>query len=119
MMKNACPGFYITEMNITLAWYHDFLGFECTFRVQGEKEPPYAIVSRDRVSIHLSLDRDGNSARRGFCYIQTDDVESLYEEFEEAGVIMVRPLEESSYGMKDFVIKDYEDNLISFGESVD
>ena len=118
-MKRVCPGFYITEMSITLAWYRDFLGFECTFQVEGEREPPYAIVSRDEISIHLSLDRDGISARRGFCYIEADDVERLYKEFGDAGVIVARPLEESSYGMKDFVIKDYEGNLLSFGESVD
>ena len=115
-MINASPGFYVRDMATNLEWYKDFLGFECTFRVPGENPPPYAIVSHDDVSIHLSVDSIGNRFGNGFCYIDTHNIETLYRKYVDTGVIFIRHLESSSYGMRDFEIKDYEGNRIGFGE---
>ncbi|OUS29196.1 hypothetical protein A9Q99_08765 [Gammaproteobacteria bacterium 45_16_T64] len=115
-MSRACPGLNVSDMNTTLQWYKDFLGFECTFKVPNESVPPYAIVSKGDVSIHLSLDKSGSLAGTGFCYIETDDIDTVFQELDDAGVIFTRGLEDSSYGMRDFVFKDYEGNSISFGQ---
>ncbi len=118
-MNRACPGLNIVDMNTSIQWYQDFLGYECTFRVPtSEAMSPYAIVSKNNICIHLLLDTEGSLAGTGFCYIETDDVTGLYEELLNNGVIFVRDIEDSSYGMKDFVIKDYEGNKISFGSKI-
>lgn len=114
-MNRSHPGFHISDMNSSIAWYKDFLKFECTFSVPNEDSPPYAIVSRDGVSIHLAHDKSGTKSGRNFCYIETDDIDNLYKELDKAGVVFVRRIEDSSYGMRDFVIKDCEGNEISFG----
>jgi len=111
----ASPGFYVADMLTSIQWYEDYLGFKCTYKVPSESIPPYAIVTRDGVSIHLSLDRSASKIGTGFCYIETNHIDDIYTEFQEAGVIFLRTIEESSYGMRDFVIKDNEGNEISFG----
>ncbi|MEE8059588.1 MAG: VOC family protein [Pseudomonadales bacterium] len=115
-MSRACPGLNITDMNTTIEWYQDFLGFKCTFKVPNEAIPPYAIVSKNEVSIHLSLDLTDSLSGTGFCYIETENIDILYKQLVDAGVIFIREIEDSSYGMRDFVVKDYEGNKISFGE---
>ncbi len=115
-MNRTCPGFNIADMNTSIEWYRDFLGYECTFKVSDEEIPPYAIVSKDDISIHLSLDQSGLLVGTSFCYIETDNIDELYRQLDTAGVIFIRHIENSSYGMRDFVIKDYEGNQISFGE---
>jgi len=117
-MSKACPGFNIADMNTSIEWYQHFLGYECTFKVSDESEPPYAIVSKGDVSIHLSKDNTGSLMGTNFCYIESEDIDKLYRELEESGVIFVRPIENSAYGMRDFVIKDYEGNQISFGQEM-
>jgi uncharacterized glyoxalase superfamily protein PhnB len=115
-MNRTYPGFYVVDINTSIAWYKDFLGYECTFKVRDEDITPYAIVSKGDISIHLAHDPTGTHIGAGFCYIETDDVVSIYDELNGAGVIFVREIEDSAYGMRDFVIKDYEGNKISFGE---
>ena len=115
-MSRACPGLNITDMNITIEWYQDFLGFECTFRAPNKVAPPYAIMTKNDISIHLSLDSTGSLSGTGFCYIETDNIDALYKQLDDAGVIFIREIEDSSYGMRDFVVKDYEGNKIRFGE---
>jgi len=117
-MSRSCPGFNIADMNTTIEWYQDFLGYKCTFKVPNERVPPYAIVSNGDVSIHLSRDQTGSLAGTGFCYIEVKNVDELYSKLSKAGLIFVRDIEDSSYGMRDFVIKDYEGNQISFGENL-
>jgi len=116
-IMRASPGFNIVDMVTTIEWYEHFLGFECTFCVPGESIPPYAIVEKDNICIHLSFDRTNSLAGTGFCYIETENIDELYETLNEAGVIFVREIENSSYGMRDFVIKDYEGNKINFSMS--
>ena len=116
-MNKASPGFHVMDMAISIAWYKDFLNFACTYRLPREDPPHYAIVSADGVDIHLSLDRSRTRSGTGFCYIETKSINALYEKYDNAGVIFTRPMEISPSGMKDFEIKDYEGNRISFGEA--
>jgi uncharacterized glyoxalase superfamily protein PhnB len=48
-------------------------------------------------------------------YVVTDHVDELYARVEAAGGNIVRPLRDEDYGNRDFVMRDPEGNLWSFG----
>jgi uncharacterized glyoxalase superfamily protein PhnB len=118
MLKVAHPGLAVKDMHAALTFYEHKLGFRCTFKVHDDLHPeiPYAIVRRDEVELHLS--RSGDSAGRASCYIDVDDADALFEEFRRAGVEIQRAIEDSSYGMRDFNIKDLDGNVLGFGQPI-
>jgi catechol 2,3-dioxygenase-like lactoylglutathione lyase family enzyme len=118
MLKAAYPGLFVKDMRKALEFYEGKLGFQCTFKVDDELHPeiPYAIVKRDDVALHLSLDRGQGLAGKGFCYIDVDVIDGLAEEWKAAEVTFVRALEDSRYGMRDFVAADHDGNHLGFGQ---
>lgn len=51
----------------------------------------------------------------GVTYVVCDDVESLHARAIAAGATALRPLEDQSYGSRDFAVRDPEGNIWSFG----
>ena len=48
-------------------------------------------------------------------YVAVDDPDSLYERATAVGAEVVRELEDTGYGSRDFSVRDPEGNLGSFG----
>jgi predicted enzyme related to lactoylglutathione lyase len=106
-------------MRRSLSFFEGSLGFRCTFKVHDDLHPdiPYAIIERDQVEIHLQL-RDA-AAGGSSCYITVDDADSVWQEVQKAGVRVLRSIENSSYGMRDFNIADPDGNTIGFGQPIE
>jgi hypothetical protein len=67
----------------------------------------YAAVKRDAVEIHLWECQDKNIAENTGCRVAVSDIESLYAEYKQAGVIHPNgTLEEKPWGGKEFVAPD-------------
>ena len=49
------------------------------------------------------------------CYVVTTEPDALYERAVQAGAEVVRKLDDTDHGSRDFVVKDPEGNLWSFG----
>jgi uncharacterized glyoxalase superfamily protein PhnB len=49
-------------------------------------------------------------------YVVTDDPDALYERVLQRKADVVRPLEKTDYGSREFVVRDPEGNLWSFGD---
>lgn len=118
MLTQVSPTLHVTDMRRTLAFFEGSLGFRCTFKLHDEHHPeiPYAIVERDRVEIHLQL-REA-AAGSSSCYITVDDADAVWAEVQKAGVRVLRPIEDSNYGMRDFNIADPDGNNLGFGQSI-
>ncbi|MBO0853424.1 MAG: VOC family protein [Nocardia sp.] len=49
------------------------------------------------------------------CYVVTSDPDALYARVVDAGAEVIRPLEDTEYGSREFAVRDPEGNLWSFG----
>ncbi|MDY7086489.1 MAG: VOC family protein [Actinomycetota bacterium] len=49
------------------------------------------------------------------CYVVADDVDALHERATRAGAEVVKPLSDTDYGSREFIARDPEGNLWSFG----
>jgi uncharacterized glyoxalase superfamily protein PhnB len=57
----------------------------------------------------------GAHAGKGWMYLSTDDVDALHDRAVAAGAEIVRPLQDTDYGSREFSSRDPEGNHWSFG----
>ncbi|MEY2441084.1 MAG: hypothetical protein QOJ46_510 [bacterium] len=57
----------------------------------------------------------GKHAGEGWLYLSHDDVDALHDRAVAAGAEIVRPLQNTDYGSRDFTARDPEGNIWSFG----
>jgi uncharacterized glyoxalase superfamily protein PhnB len=123
MIVRIAPQFFSANMEDTLAYYADKLGFACEGR-WGDP-PDYAIVERDGHAIHfrftdcLVSNPDKYADELLDAYVGVDDADELYEEYRSRGVAFSRELGNMPYGMREFVVKDCDGRLLAFGADMD
>lgn len=108
---DAAPGFWVADLAAARTFY-EHLGF-----APGYSNDGYAVLERDAMSLHIRHDATGDRAGNGFCTIFVSDIGTVFAECTRAGVRIARPLEDSSYGLRDFVVNDLDGNEILFGEA--
>jgi len=114
MLSNGAPIFAITELSAAIHFYTHSLGF--TLFMQTTDPMPYAILGRDGIQVHLTV--DDSRRGKGAMYAVTDDVDALYEEFKANAVRIVEPPEDRVYGMRDMYFNDCCGNMIGFGQQL-
>lgn len=119
MLTAINPKLPMLNKAITKAYYIDQLGFE---NLGSSNYDEYLMVTKDQIEIHFfefkELDPKENY---GQVYIRTDDIEALYQSFIERN-ISIHPnglLETKPWGQKEFSLLDPNNNLITFGQSLD
>lgn len=112
MFRYVVPKFPAANVKASLEFYRSKLGFVELFNY-GD----YAAVKRDSVEIHLWECQDKNIAENTACRIAVDNIESLYKEYQQAGVIHPNgALQEKPWGGKEFVALDMDGNGLFFFE---
>jgi len=117
MLTEINPKLPMRNKSITKEYYLNNL----EFKELGDYED-YLIVGKDNIEIHFfkfkELDPKENY---GQVYIRTNNVDKLYKELLERN-ITIHPnahLETKSWGQREFALLDPDNNLITFGQSVD
>lgn len=122
-LRFAIPHLFVTDMARAIAYYTETLGFRLTLKYG---EPPFfAEVGRDLARFCLRhVDAglvDDEIRRKEDLFALTIGVENaaqvkaLYEEFSAAGAAFHQPIKRHPWGARDFVVRDPDGNLISFG----
>lgn len=121
-IRQIAPVFFSTDIPATLAYYNEKLGFEC---VGTWLDPPvYAIVARNDRAIHFrcaappTANPDKYSEELLDAYIFVEDADALYAEYAARGVEFTRPLGDTPWNCREFVIKDCDGRLLAFGADV-
>ncbi|GAB7191155.1 hypothetical protein NUM3379_18620 [Kineococcus sp. NUM-3379] len=106
--------------------FYTALGFEVTFQ---QKSPnPFAVVQRGDIELQFfGMRKYEPTESYSTCYVLTDDVDGLYEEFRAGlrtaygkipsrGVPRIGPLKDMSYGVRQFLMTDPGGNCIRVGQ---
>lgn len=121
---HIAPTLGVRDVKQAVEYYTSVLGFECPGGVFEGVAPGeggvYAIVRRGDIEIHLQIRRREVFAGKresieGDVYLFVPDVDALFEEFKAKGALIHRAPEDSSYGLRDFVIEDREGHRLAFG----
>jgi catechol 2,3-dioxygenase-like lactoylglutathione lyase family enzyme len=116
------PFFIVGNVDRTIAFYRDKLGFETRFQEPGS-DPFFAIIGRDGAQIFIKSDNAvsplPNSSRhpsmRWDAYVDTPDPDALAAEFAGDGAVFSAPLQDTHDGLRGFEIRDPDGYILFFG----
>jgi uncharacterized glyoxalase superfamily protein PhnB len=126
MLKKLTPNLMVEDVEKTIRFYGDVLGFETLTTVPGQDEIGFAIVSRDGVELMFQSRKSlsENVPALTGCqigasqtlYIEVSDIERLYSQLK-GQVKIVVDLHTTFYGTKEFYFRDINDYILSFSEA--
>ena len=116
------PFFIVSDVERTIAFYRDKLGFEVTFQ-QPEPNPFFAILLRDGAQLFVKaeggIDPVPNSQRhrhlRLDAFVYAPDPDALAAEFTQKGTTFSSPLKNTSDGLRGFEVTDPDGYVLFFG----
>ena len=116
------PFFIVSNVEETIAFYRDKLGFETRFR-EPDQNPFFAVIGRDGAQILVKSDKDvsplPNSKRHPFmrwdAYVNAPDPDALAAEFADHGTAFSEPLKDTHDGLRGFEICDPDGYVLFFG----
>jgi catechol 2,3-dioxygenase-like lactoylglutathione lyase family enzyme len=116
------PCFIVSDVDQTIAFYRDKLGFEMRLR-EPEKNPFFGIIGRDGAQIFIKSDRDvsplPNGKRHPFmrwdAFVYAADPDALAADFAAHGAAFSHPLEDTHDGLRGFEISDPDGYVLFFG----
>ena len=115
MLQQIHPKLPMRDKGLTKTYYQQ-LGFTIS-----ADYGDYLIIQKEAIEIHFfafaALDPLTNY---GQVYIRTNDIDHLYQSFQENEVIIHpnAPLAEKPWGQKEFSLLDPDHNLLTFGQSI-
>ena len=114
-MKPECSAtiFHISNVDLSIEYYTGVLGFIVDFRYRD-----LAGLEYDSILIYLS--GPGQDAKKtigqGSVYIFCDEVDQYFLDISARGALIEIAIDDRSYGMRDFAIKDPDGNFLTFGK---
>ena len=122
-LRSVSPFFIVRNFSESVNFYRDKLGFDVVNEVP-EEEPFFGLVQRGNISIILKMiapdvQPEPNHTRhkwaRWDAYIDTENPDSLFEEFKTSGVPIHSELCDTDDGLRAFEIRDINGYVICFG----
>jgi catechol 2,3-dioxygenase-like lactoylglutathione lyase family enzyme len=122
-LTSISPFFIVRDLDRSLSFYRDELGFDVTF-LAPDPAPFFAIVRRDQVQILLKVIDDStgplpNSERhpwaRWDAYVHVPDPDVLAAEFASRTVAFSVPVADTDDGLRGFELKDADGYVLFFG----
>ncbi len=119
MLTAINPKLPMRNRAITYDYYINELGFQ----VFGDHlVDSYLMVQKDSIQIHFFEFKDLNPLDNyGQVYIRTDDIDQLYQTFLQKK-FPIHPdggLEAKPWGQREFSLLDPDNNLLTFGQSIE
>jgi catechol 2,3-dioxygenase-like lactoylglutathione lyase family enzyme len=120
-ITGVSPFFIVRNLDASLTFYRDRLGFDITFRGP-DGDPFFGIVRRGRAMIMLKdvgIDPLPNFKRqpqaRWDAYVDVPDPDALAAEFSSRGVELSEPLKDTDDGLRGFELADVDGYVLFFG----
>jgi catechol 2,3-dioxygenase-like lactoylglutathione lyase family enzyme len=115
--ENAAIIFNVSDLASAVSYYVDVLGFKIAFRY-GE------FVGLEYGNVLIYLSGPGHvgikrAAGQGQLYIFCDEVDRYFQDISAKGALVIADLDDRAYGMRDFGIRDPDNNVLSFGKGLE
>jgi catechol 2,3-dioxygenase-like lactoylglutathione lyase family enzyme len=127
-LKKLTPNLMVEDVNRTIDFYRDVLGFEVQTTVPEEGQLDWAMLARDgvtlmfqrRASLAAEIPAFADAPVGGALtfYTEVNGVEALHAQLG-GRVEIVQDLHDTFYGTREFCFRDCNGYLISFSESLD
>ncbi len=116
------PFFIVSNVEQTIAFYRDRLGFETRF-LAPDQDSFFAIIGRDGAQIFIKTDKDvsplPNPQRHPYmawdAFVYAADPVALAADFAGRGAAFSKPLEDTHDGLRGFEICDPNGYVLFFG----
>ncbi len=109
----AAPTLAVKDVAASTAMFEK-LGFNTQFKA--DEPPAYAVLNHGEVEIHLQ--RSTETAGKSGCVLHVSAVDEWFAKAQSAGFAVKRAIEDSPYGMRDFVVADVDGNTLLIGEPI-
>jgi len=123
MIRQIAPQFFTTDLDATLTYYTETLGFEC---LGTWNDPPvYAIVARNGQRIHFRVADAPKPNPAKYedelldAGVFVDNVDVLHSEYASRGAVFTRALGDTPWDSREFVLKDCDGRLLAFGSATE
>jgi catechol 2,3-dioxygenase-like lactoylglutathione lyase family enzyme len=123
-LVTAEPQLYVRDIKVSCEFYSRALGFSVAF-IYGEP-PFYAQVSRDGARLNLRQVDDPvlDPMRRDreqllTASIALDDADTLFLEYQQAGVDFLETPRTAPWGARTFIVRDPDGNLLLFAGQIE
>ena len=116
------PFFIVSDVDQTVGFYCERLGFETTFR-EPDQNPFFAIVRRDGAQVFVKSDGEvtplpnpkRHPSMRWDAYVYAAEPDALAAEFAERGAAFSVPLKDTHDGLRGFEVTDPDGYVLFFG----
>jgi catechol 2,3-dioxygenase-like lactoylglutathione lyase family enzyme len=108
------PGVPVADMERSLRFYRDVLGFEVQF-TNGDPVS-FAVMKQGGAELHLSI--QPGKAGSLHAHLMIDDLDSVYERLRQAGAAVRQPPKVQPWGLRDVVVADPDGNTFEIAQPV-
>lgn len=115
-LESLRPMLAVNDIDETIRFYRDVLGFECVNQMDG-----WAVLRKDQVEVMISLPNAHEPFEKptltGSIYFNASDVDAMWEQIKDKARV-VYPIETFFYGMREFAIRDNNGYILQFGQEL-
>jgi uncharacterized glyoxalase superfamily protein PhnB len=127
MLKKLTPNLMVEDIQRTIDFYRDVLGFSVLTTVENDGEVGFAVMQRDSVELMFqsrkslsenvpALTGSSIGASQTF-YIEVSGIDPLYAQLKSKVTIVV-DLHTTFYGTREFYFRDINGYILSFSEAL-
>lgn len=115
-LNHLRPLLYVTDLDATVHFYENVLGFACVNRIES-----WAALALDDVQLMVSLPNEHlpfeKPSLTGTLYFNTSDVDGWWKKLKDKCEVLY-PMEDFEYGMREFAIRDNNGYILQFGQEI-